>query len=436
MRGLHGPGRRPAHPLVPDPRHHAGRRGGHDGRRAWRRATRCTRCSSAFIEHDAFQCGYCTPGQICSAVGLMREGRAKTADDIRELMSGNLCRCGAYPNIVAAIEQVMHAGEGGRRDEPLHLHPGRRRGDRRARGAPRTAAAKFIAGGTNLIDLMKENVERPEPADRHHRLPLADIEPTADGGLRLGALVTNTDVAYDAQVERRYPLLSQAILAGASPQLRNMATAGGNLMQRTRCCYFYDTATPCNKREPGSGCAAIDGFNRIHAILGASEHCIATHPSDMCVALAALEAVVRVTGPGGERAHPLRRLPPPARRHAAPRHEPGRRRAHHGGRSARQGLRRAPRLPQGPRPHVLRVRAGVGRRGAGDGRRHDHGGASRAGRRGAQTLARPRRRGAAAGQRGHAGQLPAGRGGNPARRPGLRHNTFKIDWRNARSSAP
>jgi xanthine dehydrogenase YagS FAD-binding subunit len=166
-------------------------------------------------------------------------------------------------------------------------------------------AAKFIAGGTNLIDLMKENVERPNRLVDINRLPLAQIQPSPDGGLRLGALVTNTDVAYNPEVERRYPLLSKAILAGASPQLRNMATVGGNLMQRTRCYYFYDTATPCNKREPGTGCPAINGFNRIHAILGTSEQCIAVHPSDMCVALAALEAVVRDTGPGGDRAIPF-----------------------------------------------------------------------------------------------------------------------------------
>jgi xanthine dehydrogenase YagS FAD-binding subunit len=166
-------------------------------------------------------------------------------------------------------------------------------------------AAKFIAGGTNLIDLMKENVEQPSRLIDINRLPLAQIQSGPDGGLRLGALVTNTDVAYHDQVERRYPLLSKAILAGASPQLRNMATVGGNLMQRTRCYYFYDTATPCNKREPGAGCPAINGCNRIHAILGTSEQCIAVHPSDMCVALAALEAVVRVTGPDGGRAIPF-----------------------------------------------------------------------------------------------------------------------------------
>jgi xanthine dehydrogenase YagS FAD-binding subunit len=165
-------------------------------------------------------------------------------------------------------------------------------------------AARFIAGGTNLIDLMKENVERPNRLIDINRIPLRQIESHA-GGLRLGALVTNTDVAYHPEIERRYPLLSKAILAGASPQLRNMATVGGNLMQRTRCYYFYDTATLCNKRQPGTGCSAMNGFNRIHAILGTSEECIAVHPSDMCIALAALEAVVQVTGPGGDRAIPF-----------------------------------------------------------------------------------------------------------------------------------
>ena len=159
----------------------------------------------------------------------------------------------------------------------------------------------FIAGGTNIIDLMKENVTRPKRLVDITHLPLTRIEEREGGGLRLGALVTNADTAYNTAVRRRYPLLSKAILAGASPQLRNMATNGGNLLQRTRCYYFYDTATPCNKREPGTGCSALDGFNRIHAILGASEHCIATHPSDMCVALLALEAIVQVTGPNGNR---------------------------------------------------------------------------------------------------------------------------------------
>jgi xanthine dehydrogenase YagS FAD-binding subunit len=166
-------------------------------------------------------------------------------------------------------------------------------------------AAKLIAGGTNLVDLMKYDVERPTRLIDISRLPLAEITDRPDGGLRLGALVSNTKMAYDARVERRYPLLASAILAGASPQLRNVATAGGNLLQRTRCHYFYDVATPCNKRAPGTCCPAIAGMNRIHAILGASEHCIATHPSDMCVALAALSASVLVEGPGGERTIPF-----------------------------------------------------------------------------------------------------------------------------------
>jgi xanthine dehydrogenase YagS FAD-binding subunit len=162
-------------------------------------------------------------------------------------------------------------------------------------------AAKFIAGGTNLIDLMKEDVERPSRLIDISRLPLKTVEETADGGLRIGALVPNSDLAYHPLVAQRYPMLASAILAGASQQLRNMASTGGNLLQRTRCYYFYDTATPCNKREPGSGCSALNGLNRMHAILGTSESCIATHPSDMCVSLAALEAKVHVAGPAGER---------------------------------------------------------------------------------------------------------------------------------------
>jgi len=161
--------------------------------------------------------------------------------------------------------------------------------------------AKFIAGGTNLIDLMKEDVERPSRLIDISRLPLGAVEETPDGGVRIGALVPNADLAHHPLIARRYPMLASAILAGASAQLRNMASTGGNLLQRTRCYYFYDTATPCNKREPGSGCSARSGLNRIHAILGTSETCIATHPSDMCVALAALDAHVHVAGPAGER---------------------------------------------------------------------------------------------------------------------------------------
>lgn len=162
--------------------------------------------------------------------------------------------------------------------------------------------AKFLGGGTNLVDLMKMGVETPEKLVDINRLPLADVSELPDGGLRLGALTRNSDVAEHPLVLRSYPVLSEALLSGASPQLRNRATTGGNLLQRTRCPYFYDPAfSACNKRNPGSGCSALHGFNRSHAIFGTSEQCIATHPSDMCVALAALEATVRVRGPRGER---------------------------------------------------------------------------------------------------------------------------------------
>lgn len=164
-----------------------------------------------------------------------------------------------------------------------------------------SAASRFIAGGTNLLDLMKENISRPEHLIDITGLPLQGVEETTSGGVMIGALVSNADLAWHPVIEARYPLLSQAILAGASPQLRNMASTGGNLLQRTRCYYFYDASVPCNKREPGSGCPARTGLNRIHAILGASEHCVATHPSDMCVALAALEARVHVEGRAGAR---------------------------------------------------------------------------------------------------------------------------------------
>ena len=167
------------------------------------------------------------------------------------------------------------------------------------------AGARPVAGGTNLIDLMKEGVTAPPRLVDINALGLDKIETSAEGGLRLGALARNADTAYHPLVRTRYPLLSAAILAGASPQLRNMATDGGNLMQRTRCVYFYDVGTPCNKREPGSGCPALDGLNRQHAILGASEHCVATHPSDMCVALRALDATVHVRSQRGTRSIPF-----------------------------------------------------------------------------------------------------------------------------------
>ena len=172
---------------------------------------------------------------------------------------------------------------------------------RAAQDAAQSAGARYLAGGTTLVDLMKLHVERPATIVDINPVPLMQIERLANGGVRVGALVRNSDMADHDLIRVGYPLLSQAILAGASAQVRNMATTAGNLLQRTRCYYFRDTALGCNKREPGSGCSAIDGYNRIHAVLGASEQCIATHPSDMCVALAALEAVVRVRGSNGER---------------------------------------------------------------------------------------------------------------------------------------
>ena len=174
-----------------------------------------------------------------------------------------------------------------------------------AAAAARTQGAKFVAGGTNLLDLMKLEIETPTHLIDVNGLGLDKIEPTPDGGLRVGALVRNTDLAADARVRRDYAVLSRALLAGASGQLRNMATTAGNLLQRTRCPYFYDTHQPCNKRVPGSGCSAIGGYSRQHAVVGSSDACIATHPSDMAVAMRALDATVETTRPDGN----SRRIP-------------------------------------------------------------------------------------------------------------------------------
>ncbi|RCW46208.1 xanthine dehydrogenase YagS FAD-binding subunit [Halopolyspora algeriensis] len=173
-------------------------------------------------------------------------------------------------------------------------------------------AAAFLGGGTNLVDHLKLGVAEPELLVDVTRLPFDGIDTLPDGGVRVGATVRNSDLAAEAIVRQRYPVLSQALLSGASGQLRNLATTGGNLLQRTRCPYFQDVTTPCNKREPGQGCSARGGYTRYHAILGASEHCVATHPSDMAVALTALDATVHVTGPNGQRDIPvteLHRLP-------------------------------------------------------------------------------------------------------------------------------
>ena len=287
-------------------------------------------------------------------------------------------------------------------------------------------AAKFIAGGTNLVDLMKYEVERPLRLIDISRLPLKTIEQTPAGGLRIGALVPNTDLAYHPLIEQRYPLVSSAILAGASQQLRNMASTGGNLLQRTRCFYFYDTTTPCNKREPGSGCSAINGINRINAILGTSEACIATHPSDMCVALAALEATVHVAGPTGERTIPFadfHRLPgdTPQRDTNLKPNEiitaielPAR------------GLRRELQLFENSRPAFLRVRAGFGRGRAGA-RRRPHQGSPAGARRGrAQAMARPEVEETLRGQA--ADEQAFGRAADLLLRDakGFSHNAFKI----------
>ena len=164
------------------------------------------------------------------------------------------------------------------------------------------AGSSFIAGGTTLVDLMKLNVLQPRALVDINGLALDRVEPLPNGGLRIGAMVRNSDLANDATVRQKYAVLSEALLSGASPQLRNMATTGGNLLQKTRCYYFRDTNYACNKRQPGSGCSALDGFNRIHAVLGGSDHCVATHASDMAVAMMALEAMVHTQGPKGERA--------------------------------------------------------------------------------------------------------------------------------------
>ena len=185
-----------------------------------------------------------------------------------------------------------------------------------ALAAMATPTSRVLAGGTNLVDLMKYDVDRPSCVVDINRLPLKEVLETADGGLRIGALVSNSELAWNDAVQARYPLLASAILAGASPQLRNAATTGGNMLQRTRCYYFYDPSTPCNKREPGTGCSAIGGVNRIHAILGANDLCIAVHPSDMCVALAAIGASVEVEGRDGKRSIPF------AEFHRLPGHEP------------------------------------------------------------------------------------------------------------------
>jgi xanthine dehydrogenase YagS FAD-binding subunit len=217
-----------------------------------------------------------------------------------------------------------------------------------AAAAPGSA---YLAAGTNLIDLMKGGIVSPQRLVDVSRLPGLDrIEPLPDGGVRIGARVRNADLAHDPTVSKRFPAVAEALLSGASAQLRNAATVGGNLLQRTRCAYFYDPASACNKRQPGAGCDARGGENRLHAVLGWSESCIATHPSDFCVPLAALDAMVE-------------RISSAARHHAGARERAGAGRTGRGrsltGRSS--AVRRARPLPEAPRAHLLRLRGGLRR---------------------------------------------------------------------------
>ena len=269
--------------------------------------------------------------------------------------------------------------------------------------------AKYLGGGTNLVDLMRETVEVPSALVDVTGLS-AEIEETDDGGLMIGAAARNTAVAEHPAVRTRYPMLTRAIVAGASAQIRNMATVGGNLLQRTRCTYFYDTdGSRCNKRSPGEGCDAIEGFNRIHAILGGSPACVATHPSDMCVALAALDAVVHLRSTSGERTVALCDL------HRLPEDRPDVETVLEPGelitavQLPASDARRAFDLPQGARPLQLRVRARLGRRRARARRRHDRRCAPRSGRGRPQAVAGVARRGGAARPAGDGGQLPCRR---------------------------
>jgi xanthine dehydrogenase YagS FAD-binding subunit len=243
---------------------------------------------SAVAVLDEIGCGVPShvTSDICAAPPL-------TDTEVRERMSGNLCRCSAYP---------QHHRRHPRRERRRRMRPFGYERAASVNDALELAArpgAKFIAGGTNLLDLMKLGIETPAHLVDINRLGLDTIEPTPDGGLRIGALVRNADLAADMRIRRDYAVLARALVSGASGQLRNKATTAGNLLQRTRCPYFYNTDMPCNKRRPGSGCAAIGGPSHNLGILGVSDACIATHPSDMAVALRALDATVEVAGDAG-----------------------------------------------------------------------------------------------------------------------------------------
>ena len=235
---------------------------------------------------------------------------ASALDDaeVKERMNGNLCRCGAYSHLVPRDRRSREPGP----VKPFRYERPADVGEAIALLDGASERARFLGGGTNLVDLMKLGVETPDVLVDVNRLGLDGITRTDGGGVRIGAGTRNSDLAVDKTVRREHPVLSEALLAGASGQLRNMATVGGNLLQRTRCRYFQDVTKPCNKRRPGSGCPAIAGEHHNLAILGASSECVATHPSDMAVAMAALDAVVHVHGVDGERAipmHEFHRLP-------------------------------------------------------------------------------------------------------------------------------
>ena len=277
---------------------------------------------AAFVEHDALQCGYCTPGQILSAIGMLGEARAGwpsyvTADLAAEPELDDDGDPRAHERQPVPLRRLREHRAGDRRILGMRQFTYERAQDAAGALALLDAAgpsARYLGGGTNLVDLMKLGVERPDVLVDVTRLPHDRIEDLPGGGLRIGAAVRNSDLAAHAAVRAAYPLLAQAVLAGASGQLRNMATVGGNLLQRTRCSYFTDVTKPCNKREGGrpNRCPARDGHHRNHAILGHSEACVATHPSDMAVALAALDATVHVEGRDGPRTIPmpgLHRLP-------------------------------------------------------------------------------------------------------------------------------
>ena len=298
------------------------------------------------------------------------------------------------------------------------------------------ARAAFVAGGTSLIDLMKLRVESPALLVDINAVPLNKIEAT-DDGLRVGALVSNTDLAYHESVRKDFPALSEALLSGASPQLRNMASVGGNLMQRTRCYYFRDGISPCSKRDPGSGCAALEGFNRIHAVLGGSDQCIATHPSDMAVALVALDAVVKVRGPKGERSINAIDF------HLLPGEHPERETVlEHGELITAVELTalaagRAVALFEGARPGELRIRPGVGGGRSRNNRRRHPGGAAGARRRGDEAVVRVRGGKGARGAKADGSGLRRRRQDGAARTPSLGSSTgSRSSWRSAPSSAP